>query len=369
MIKKIVLTGGPGSGKTTVIEKIKQVYSRMGYKVIVVDETATYLINMGLKPFGDEKIDMVDFQEMVLKLQLAKEEVVSLGVLKLNLDKVLIIYDRGAIDNRAYVNEEEFINVLKRLNGNVSFNDLMDKYDLVINLVSCKDFYTLENNQARSEDVGAALKLGEATLKSWLGHKRLRIVLPKKTMEEKVKEVLNIINYNLEMPIVKRQEKFAVTLNEEELAGIIRNAIVMDITQDYLESEANIEKRLRKVLFHGSVSYFLSVYKVNLDKKLLVSEKNLNEKEYNCLLDFRDSSCKTINKRRYFFTREGKYYSLDIFADILDVGILEINVLEDEKVVLPKMFKEVKRVTDDRSFYNQEIAKGGSKKLGIYLEK
>ena len=45
MIKRIVLTGGPSSGKTSVLEKIEQIYSAQGYRVILVDETATYEIN------------------------------------------------------------------------------------------------------------------------------------------------------------------------------------------------------------------------------------------------------------------------------------------------------------------------------------
>mgnify|MGYP003304886190 CR=1 FL=1 len=48
MVKRIVLTGGPGSGKTSVLEKINQVYSSEGYKVIIVPETATELMNNGI---------------------------------------------------------------------------------------------------------------------------------------------------------------------------------------------------------------------------------------------------------------------------------------------------------------------------------
>ena len=77
MVKKIVLTGGPSSGKTSVLEKIDQIYSAQGYRVILVDETATYLINKGIKPFGEGKIDLVDFQELVMKMQLAKEDVIE----------------------------------------------------------------------------------------------------------------------------------------------------------------------------------------------------------------------------------------------------------------------------------------------------
>ena len=61
MEKRIVLTGGPGSGKTTVLNSIVNIYSSLGVKVIVVSETATEIINSGIKPFGDDKIDLLDF--------------------------------------------------------------------------------------------------------------------------------------------------------------------------------------------------------------------------------------------------------------------------------------------------------------------
>ena len=97
MIKRIVLTGGPGSGKTSVLEKIDQVFTAQGFKVVIIDETASYLINHGIKPFGDGAVDMVDFQELVMRMQLAKEEVFDRAVKMLPNENVLIIYDRGTI--------------------------------------------------------------------------------------------------------------------------------------------------------------------------------------------------------------------------------------------------------------------------------
>ena len=70
MIKKIVLTGGPGSGKTTVIESIKKNFGGK-YKIIVSDETASHLMSMGLRPFGDSPISIIGFQELVLREQLS----------------------------------------------------------------------------------------------------------------------------------------------------------------------------------------------------------------------------------------------------------------------------------------------------------
>ena len=91
MIKRIVLTGGPGSGKTTVLDKIKEVYAREGIKVLVVTETATELINGGIS-FLDETVSLLDFQELVLRLQLAKEEIVDRALELSSKEDILVIY-------------------------------------------------------------------------------------------------------------------------------------------------------------------------------------------------------------------------------------------------------------------------------------
>ena len=54
-IVKIVLTGGPAAGKTTLISRIlKEFKQDDGWKVITIPETATDLIaNFGIKPFGN----------------------------------------------------------------------------------------------------------------------------------------------------------------------------------------------------------------------------------------------------------------------------------------------------------------------------
>ena len=64
---KIVLTGGPCAGKTTALSKIDNELTNMGYKVFIIDEVATRIINEGIRPFGEGKISMLDFERILLK--------------------------------------------------------------------------------------------------------------------------------------------------------------------------------------------------------------------------------------------------------------------------------------------------------------
>lgn len=369
MISRIVLTGGPGSGKTTVLDTINKVYTSMGYKVIIVEETATYLIEKGIKPFGEGSINLLDFQELVLSMQLAKEKIIDRAIEMMDEEKVIVIYDRGAIDNLAYMNEFEFKEVCNRLNSVPTFTDLMNKYDLVINLVGRKDFYTTENNKARSEKVDEALTLGEKTLKSWLGHKKLKIVLPKDEMEDKIKEVLNIINEELQEKQVKSQVKYLVDLNNSNLEEIINNGRTTHITQDYLISKPSIEKRIRKVKMQDCTNYYLSVYKIIEDStRIIVSENEIDKKTYKSLLEFKEEETKTIEKTRTYFNYQGYYFYIDIFDNNNSFGILEINIGEDEKIEIPSFIDVVKNVTNNESYYNRFFASNNNENIRKLLK-
>lgn len=360
MIKKIVLTGGPGSGKTTVIESIKTNFGGK-YKVIVIDETASYLINMGLRPFGDNPINMVDFQELVLKTQLAKEEIIERGTELLPDENILLIYDRGLLDNCAYITEEEFSEVLSRLDTKHTISEFLERYDLVINLVSRKDFYTLDNNPARSEAVEEALELGNKTLNAWIGHKNIKIVLPKDDVDEKIKEVLNHINNLLEEKEVKRQAKYLIDLDTIDMNHLIKISKKAHITQDYLESNETTEKRLRKIKMQGVTTYNYTVFKTLQDgRKVKVSDEAISEKLYKKLLEFKSDKKHTIEKERFYFPYEDEYFTLDIIGDI---AVLEINIGENEKVKIPDFLEAIEDVTDNPNYKNQNIAKNLDKQL------
>lgn len=47
-IHRVVLTGGPCAGKTTSINKIKNFFENIGWKVFCVPETATILLSSGI---------------------------------------------------------------------------------------------------------------------------------------------------------------------------------------------------------------------------------------------------------------------------------------------------------------------------------
>ena len=131
--KKIAITGGPCAGKTTAMQKIVQEFTEKGYKVFVVSEAATELINGGIKPFGDGALDMYEFQRCVIDTQLSKERIFERIANNMEQDTI-ILCDRGVFDNKAYISEGEFLQLLKERNLNEM--EVCDSYDMVIHLVT-----------------------------------------------------------------------------------------------------------------------------------------------------------------------------------------------------------------------------------------
>lgn len=363
MVKKIVLTGGPGSGKTSVLNRIKDEYTSRGIKVIIVPETATEIINMGIKPFGEDKIDYVEFQRLVLKYQLVKENIVDSYMRNLKKD-CLIIYDRGTLDGQAFVSTDEFRDIIHSSCPNKSYYDLLNSYDLIINLISRPDFYTVKNNDARSETVNRAMELGDLTLQTWLGHERLAVVNPKDSIEEKEDEVIRIIDDLLTYGNSKRQEKFVVDLDNSDLLKIICLAKKVKIEQMYLKSKKGIEFRIRKSMLADYVSYKMSVFRKYDDGRIdILKEEIIDEVTYYKLSKLRDERYDTIYKTRYYFTYKGEYLYLDVF-DEQGLGVLEINVNSKDIVVLPDFLTVLDYVSQENSnqFSNMQLAlakKGG----------
>ena len=87
-------------------------------------------------------------------------------------DKILIVCDRGAMDNKAYMSELEFSCVLRELHYDEVA--LRDNYDAVFHLTTAakgaEAFYTTANNTARTETPAQAAALDDKLIAAWTGH-------------------------------------------------------------------------------------------------------------------------------------------------------------------------------------------------------
>lgn len=175
-IKKIVITGGPCAGKTAALDHIKAIFTTRGYTVLTVAETATELISGGVTPWGCGS--RVAYQACQLQLQLEKERVFEQAAHTMAADRVLIVCDRGAMDNKAYMSDTDFAAMLSRLG--LKEAELQGRYDAVFHLTTAAkgaaDAYTVENNSARTETADEAAILDDRLLAAWRDHPRFYVI-------------------------------------------------------------------------------------------------------------------------------------------------------------------------------------------------
>lgn len=350
---KIVLTGGPCAGKTSALSRIEEYFTKIGYKVLIVSESATELIKSGVKPFGDKSLSPTDFQNIILQYQIQKEAMYDNIVSKLkDTDKVIIIYDRGLMDNSAYISDNEF-NSLLDIN-HLTKLELMDRYDMVIHLVTAADgaeeFYTLENNEARSEGIEEAKKLDRKTMTAWQGHQNLHIIDNSDSFDEKMNAVIYHIANLLGISVsVKYQKKYLVDYQSIS-KDVLENSIAIQIKQTYLGSDS-YERRLRKRSLDGVESYYFTVQKQYQDGEAkIIVDKKISKKDYYQLLSYYDDY-RSISKTRFSFIYQKQQFRLDLFED--GIAILETN---SNSVKLPKNIIVKQEITNDMSFYNNSLA-------------
>lgn len=357
-ITKIVLTGGPCAGKTTAMNWIQNFFQKQGYKVLFVPETATELITGGLTPW--ETKTNSDFESILFDLQMEKEKLFEEGAKKLPNEKILIVCDRGLLDNKAYMPKKDFDYLLKT--KKLSEVKLRDSYDAVFHLVTAakgaKKYYNLDN-AARTETIEEAAKLDDSLIASWTGHPHFRIIDNSTDFETKMKRLLKEISNVLGEPEpYEIERKFLIEKPDLEYLDNLPMCEKVQIVQTYLKSSDDEEIRIRQRGSDGVFTYS-KTRKININnlKRIEVEERLTQEEYINELLNA-DPERGQIIKTRYCLSYNNQYFEIDIYPFFKDKAICEIELdSENQKVDIPPFIEVIEEVTDNLKYRNSEIAK------------
>lgn len=354
MVEKIVITGGPCAGKSTAMSRLQEELSQLGWKVLIIAESATELITSGLTPF-----EYPEFQTYLTKYQLEKEHIYEKAAESLG-QKTLIVCDRGVIDNKAYMTQEHFDRVLKDLGTNEV--ELRDNYGAVFHLVTAakgaEKFYTTANNQARYETAEEAVIADDKIIDAWTGHPHFRIIDNSTGFDEKIKRLLTeITSYLGEPEPYEIERKFLIEYPNLEWLESLPNVQKVEIIQTYLNSDNDDEVRVRQRGLDGNFIYTQTIKRKVTAIKRMEIEKRLSKDEYLSLLMNADTSRRQIRKTRYCMTYKNCYLELDIYPFWQDKAILEIELSSElTPVEIPPEIAVIKEVTNDLSYRNINLA-------------
>lgn len=358
-ITKIVITGGPCAGKTTAMSWIQSNFTKLGYTVLFVPETATELITGGVAPWtcGSN----VEYQKCQMRLQIEKEKIFEQGAASMPVEKVMIVCDRGALDNKAYMTDLDFSCVLEAIGCNEV--ELRDNYDAVFHLVTAakgaEKFYTTANNAARTETVEQAAALDDKLIAAWTGHPHLRIIDNATDFEDKLKHLIAEISAFLGEPEpYEIERKYLIEYPDVSEFEKLPNCQRVEIIQTYLTAPAGEESRVRQRGIDGNYIYFQTIKRKVTELKRVEVERRLSKDEYLRLLMDADPSCRPIRKTRYCLTFDNQYFEIDIYPFWKDKAILEIELADEStEIRFPAQIKVIEEVTDNDSYKNASLAR------------
>jgi predicted ATPase len=183
--RRIVLTGGPGAGKTAALELARR--ALCGH-VDVVREAATVVFGGGFPRETSEPALRAE-QRAIYHVQ---RELEALGAS--HEKATTLLCDRGTVDALAYWPGEE-----RRFFADVgtSYEAELSRYDLVIHLRPPTEGNGYHTNLVRIESASEAARLDARIERAWQGHPRRVFIESSRDFVEKVTRVIARIREEL----------------------------------------------------------------------------------------------------------------------------------------------------------------------------
>ena len=358
-ITKIVVTGGVCGGKTTALASIRTSFTRLGYKVITVPEPATEFKTNGILPW--ECASGEEYQWCQMKVQITRERAFERAARGMDCDKVLIVCDRGMLDNKYYMTAEEFQRVIADLG--CTEGELRDSYDAVFHLVTAakgaEAYYTNDNNAARHETLEEAAAMDDGFIEAWAAHHHLRIIDNSTDFEGKMDRLIREISYVLgEAAPYRSKRSFLVEYPDISWLESLPNCERVEISQCYLHSDPDTEVRVRKIGSEGWNTFYLTEKRIEGSRKRLVRRQRLTLREYENILGQADRTRCELTKTRYCLPYQGQCFELDILPNWDNQALLQIELVStDVPVNIPPQIKVIREVTDDIAYHSKALAK------------
>lgn len=172
--KKILITGGPGAGKTTLINELQVRNFNCEHEIV------RSLTLEGKKNGSDQAFleNPLKFTKTLLDLRLNQFNKIQ--------KREITFYDRGVHDTLAYLNyikieiDDNFIKECEKI-----------KYDLVFVLPPWKEIYQQDN--CRYEKFEESIKIYEEVNKIYNFFKMDTIILGKKSINNRINEILKYV--------------------------------------------------------------------------------------------------------------------------------------------------------------------------------
>lgn len=214
-VYKVILTGGPCSGKSSALLKLKKLLSENKNNVVfTVPEMATFVFDMCPDSWRTDKNFSIPVQFLInncnmfflgIVERLIKFSKYSCNFFKYDM-KFIILFDRGLLDGEAWWNEDISYNttIINTVNTKMFDPKECDPRCLILHYQTCAidnpKHYTTENNKHRLETPEQAIECDNKIKEIYRPHKDAgkAYIISGKSLEDKIDKSLELINTYIE---------------------------------------------------------------------------------------------------------------------------------------------------------------------------
>ncbi len=360
-------------------------------------------------------------QDTVMDIQIGLEDGFE-RVLRARGKPGVLLCDRGLMDGAAYMKNEDWEKLLKKRDVQCVSELREGRYNAVFHLVTAAEgaekFYTLENNEVRTETPELARELDHLTRNAWVGHPNLKIFDNSTDFEKKlqrvVKETARLVGLpsQLERNTIKFILKKAPDLDSfpddvsyqifevEKVSHAARCVKIWnnsskrvdihifvplqvylydeivnpsDRSDDITDEYSFIRKRTtlnKEGEASGSV-YGLTIVQKTKDGQTIEKKRIITRREYSSLFNNRDKSRHVVRQQRISFLWNIQSFNVHVYQEpVSDVCILHAQVkstpdtpVNEGEVEIPPFLDVDRRISN-----SEEDAKFGAYNISLKLD-
>lgn len=373
-IIKICLTGGPCAGKTTSLSKIIETFTPQ-FAVYTVPEMATMTFSSGVTivPSSFTEQDSRKFTTSIIQAQIDIEKYFE-NLTLTQRKKVIMITDRGCCDNFAYTTPANKAKILDEEGWTMNYL-CNERYDMVIHLVTAasgaEEFYTMENNAARSEGKQEAIELDKRIQQQWMSHPNFVIIdNSKKGFEKKINRVLDVVGQvaGLKMtPKIVRKYLIDPKFNISQIPENVKYEQYTEVQTFLMTNKPKTQnfviKRMHKD--HNMPIYIYGSRTIEEKyEKRIETHKIISEKMYlTALSSQRDNKFDQTKREIYRFSADvGFAFNIYTIEKVSSRGhtYMVLKITRDEEYgdqeIVPKWLKVYDDITEMPKFFSMNFS-------------
>jgi len=199
-IIRVLITGSVQAGKDTTIKRLKTDLEQSGYYVVNTNEIAELILLNNIKPFGDDTITLLEYQDAVFQGQLFVEDLYMSLIKNIKTDKTIVfLLNRGVLDGMPFIGESEFNKIVTK--HNFDKETTKDRYDIVL----CLETYAMlgvydkrANSEVRFQDFEKAVEMNNQFYEMYKKYyPNIKYIKANDDFEEKYTKVLETLKTEL----------------------------------------------------------------------------------------------------------------------------------------------------------------------------